>query len=91
MVINPVEKPAVPARLENGSAPFDDEVLRRLKQVAVLQAAGDRPSRWRPRNFRSCTAVGGKQTSAERVENDANDVVDDARSRHRMCQRVIVE
>ena len=33
----------------------------------------------------------GKRTWNGREENDANDVVDDARSRHRMCQRVIVE
>jgi hypothetical protein len=30
---------------------------------------------------------GYKQTRGERAENDANDVVDDARSRHRMCQK----
>ena len=34
-----------------------------------------------------------KETGSDRrfSKNDANDVVDDARSRHRMCQRVIVE
>src|ERR1700751_652842 len=32
--------------------------------------------------------LGGKQTSGEQAEND---VVDDSRSRHRMCQKGIVE
>jgi hypothetical protein len=41
------------------------------------------------RLFHRCQ--GDKQPSDERVENDATDVVEDARSRHRMCQRVIVE
>jgi hypothetical protein len=34
---------------------------------------------------------GGKQTIRRTAEIDARDVVDNARSRHRMCHRVIVE
>jgi hypothetical protein len=36
-VIDPAETPAVPTRLENASAPSNDEVLRRLKQVAACK------------------------------------------------------
>ena len=43
-----------------------------------------------------CNAAIRRQSEVERTGpgrrlSDANDVVDDARSRHRMCQRVIVE
>jgi hypothetical protein len=58
-------------------------MLRRMSpDVALLRHA---------RLSGECPFTGVDRKSPWSGQTDANDVVDDARSRHRMCQRVIVE